>query len=125
MKHLAIAIVLITGCATQSGPIEIVALAPTQPPGPWLVMRSALAQCGLDLGINETIRARITFDEKGWPLTVSSTYGDDFARCVGNSIERTRFREQRSRTMVIRLSPALDTQTSTVPPPSNCAQCER
>lgn len=125
VKHLAIAIVFVSACAAQSGSVQIVALAPSQPPGPWLVMRNVLAGCGLDLGITENVRARITFDDRGWPLSVASAYGDEFAKCVGNGIERTRYREQRDRTLVIQLSAPLDAQTSnTVPPPSACSPCE-
>lgn len=68
-------------------------------------MRNAVAGCAMDHRVPGEVSVRVTFDQRGFPLSIASRYGDGFAQCVGSSIMRTRYREKRERTVVIQLAP--------------------
>jgi hypothetical protein len=59
----------------------------------------------MDHRVPGEVRVRVTFDQRGFPLSIASRYGDSFAQCVGNSIMRTRYRDRREQTVVFQLVP--------------------
>lgn len=66
-------------------------------------MRNTIAGCAQDLGLPPDVQVRVTFDQRGYPLSIASRYGDGFAQCVGNNVMRTRFRDKRDRQVVFQL----------------------
>ncbi len=85
-------------------------------------MRNAIAGCAIDLGLPTDVQVRITFDRRGYPLSIASRYGDGFAQCIGNTVMRTRFRDKQERQVVFQLA---DGPAQAAAPQPGCAPtCE-
>lgn len=85
-------------------------------------MRNAIAGCAMDLGLPSDVQVRITFDRRGYPLSIASRYGDGFAQCIGNTVMRTRFRDKGERQIVFQL--AEGPAQAAAPPPACTTACE-
>ena len=96
MKLAALALVAATACLS-SKPAQPLTLLAVPPPGPWQVMREALVSCANDYSLAGSLHTKVEFDDRGYALSIASAYGDDYAQCVGSTIQSTRFRGDRGR----------------------------
>lgn len=96
MKVAALTLLLATSCLS-SKPAQPLVLEAIPPPGPWQVMRDVLVSCANGHMLVGNLRTKVEFDDRGYALSIASAYGDNYAQCVGNSIQSTRFRADRGR----------------------------
>jgi len=121
MKVAAFALVVATGCLGK--PAQSLTLPDAPPPGPWQVMRESLVSCAVGYGLAGPLQTKVEFDDRGYALSIASSYGDDYAQCVGNLIQSTKFRGDRGRAYNISFiapGPAPQIGSQSQPPPINC-----
>jgi hypothetical protein len=95
VKAAALALVLAAACASK--PAQPITLLAVPPPGPWTVMRETLVTCASGYSLAGNLHTKVEFDDRGYPLSIASPYGDEYAQCVGSMIQKTRFRADRGR----------------------------
>lgn len=83
--RFAVLVSLLAGCATTTGPAQVVVLSPASPPA-WQTVHGVVDSCGRSAGIAGEIRVRIEFDDRGSVRAVDSEYGDSLASCIGNAL---------------------------------------